>query len=130
MKKLFTGKWSQIYVFFLVASVPLFLIGCGLSNNNPPAYDISGAWYTYYATNGTPGELGPNLYTFSASSNAIAGSTSQNQIITGEITGLDITFSYVQSDGSTNSSMGTVGSDGTTMSGTWTDTKGRSGTWH
>ena len=128
MKKLFTGKWSRIYVFLLVASVPLLLIGCGSSN--PPAYDISGAWYTYYATHGTPGEVGPNLYALSSSNNAISGSTSQNQIITGEIAGLDINFSYVQSDGSTNNSMGTISSDGTTMSGTWTDTKGRSGTWH
>jgi hypothetical protein len=129
MKKLGTGKWLKVCLVFSLVLLPLFLSGCGTSEP-PPVWNITGSWYTFYATSGTPGEQGPNLFTFTSTENNITGITSQNQAITGHISGLDITFSWVGSDGATNNSTGTVGSDGSTMSGTWTSSKGPSGTWH
>lgn len=126
------NKWLMVCTFFIVGVLPLLLGGCGSqSSSNPPTWNISGGWYTFYATKGTAGEQGPNLFTFTVTNNDVTGVTSQAQAITGQISGLDISFSFADSDGVTKSSTGTVAaSDGSTMSGTWTKTNGQSGTWH
>jgi hypothetical protein len=132
MQRLRRRKWLMVCTLFFVGVLPLFLGGCGSnqSSSNPPVWNITGGWYTFYATKDTAGEQGPNLFTLTVTNNNIAGFTSKSQPITGQIAGLDISFSFVDSDGSTNSSTGTVAAaDGSTMSGTWT--KGtQSGTWH
>jgi hypothetical protein len=129
MQKLATSKWLKVCLLFFVVTLFLFLGGCG-SSKPLPVWNITGSWYTYYATTGTPGEQGPNLFTFTQTEDSLSGTTSQNQQITGTVSGLDITFSWVGSDGATNTSTGKVSADGATMSGTWTSSKGQSGTWH
>jgi hypothetical protein len=130
MQRLGRRKWLMFCTLFIAGALPLFLGGCG-SKQNSPTFNITGGWYMFYATKGTAGEVGPSLFTFTTTENNITGITAQGQAITGTITGLDISFSFVDSDGATNTSTGTVsGDDGSTMSGTWTKTNGQSGTWH
>jgi hypothetical protein len=87
-----------------------------------PSVNITGNWQITYATNETNIE-------FSQSGNIISSTTSQEQLFTGIVSGLTITFSWVGSDGATYIFTGAVNVDGTTMSGTWINTNGQSGTW-
>jgi hypothetical protein len=129
MQRLGRRKWLAVCTLLMVGIIPLFLGGCG-SKQSSPTFNITGGWYTFYSTKGTAGAQGPNLFTFTVTTNNITGVTSQGQVITGQITGLDISFSFVDSDGATNTSTGTVSADdGSTMSGTWTKSNGQSGTW-
>ncbi len=129
MQRLAERKCFKVrYLLFLLA-ISVFIGGCG-SSESSPEWNITGTWSTFYATNGTPGEQGPNPFTFQTNGNTVGGSTSQGQAITGKIEGVDITFSFVGSDGFVNDSKGTVGADGSTMSGTWTSANQKSGTWH
>jgi hypothetical protein len=118
MQKLTINKWLEVCLFFSVVTLIIFLSGCGGSSQSSPVWNITGSWYTYYATTGTPGEQGPNVFTFTTTENTLSGTTS-----------LDINFSWVGNDGYTYTSIGTVGANGTTMSGTWTNTNGQSGIW-
>ena len=129
MQKLDRSKCLKVYLLFFMVTLPLFFSGCGESKPLP-VWNITGSWFTYYATTGTPGEQGPNLFTFTQTENSLSGTTSLNQQITGNVSGLSITFSWVGSDGATNTSGGTLSADGYTMSGTWTSSNGKSGTWH
>jgi hypothetical protein len=130
MKILEARKFSRVCCLFLVIVLAMFLGGCG-SSQSSPEWNISGVWSTFYATAGTPGQQGPNPFTFSTSENTVTGTTSQGQPIAGSITGLDLSFSFVDSDGATSTSNGTVSAaDGSTMSGTWTKSNGQSGTWY
>ena len=129
MQKLATNKLLKVYLLLLVVSLHLILGGCGKSEP-PPTWNITGSWYIYNTTTGTTGEQGPNLFTFTASTNTISGTTAQSQPITGDISGLNITFSWTGSDGATYTYTGAVSADGATMSGTWTSSNGLSGTWH
>jgi hypothetical protein len=130
MQRLGRHKWLMVCTLFIVGVLPLFIGGCG-SKQNSPVYNITGNWFMFYATKGTAGEVGPSQFTFTTTDNNITGLTDKGQVITGEVAGLDITFSFVDSDGALNTSTGTVAaSDGSTMSGTWTKSNGQSGTWH
>ncbi len=125
------GNWVKVYLLSFAAVLVMFLGGCGGSGENTPNWNISSGWNMFYATKGTPGEQGPSLFTFSTSGNTISGSTSLGRSISGTINGLNVQFQFVDSDGATNTSTGTVAeADGSTMSGTWTKTNGQSGTWH
>jgi len=128
MQKLDRSKCLKVYLLFFMVTLPLFFSGCGESKSLP-VWNITGSWFTYYATTGAPGEQGPNLFTFTQSGNGISGTTSLNQQITGTISNLSITFSWVESDGDTYIYTGTLSADGTTMSGTWTGSNGQIGTW-
>jgi hypothetical protein len=127
MQKLGSNARLACSLFFGIVFA-LFLGGCG-SSEPSPTWNIAGSWFMYQATNGTSGEQGPNLFTLTQSTNTISGTTSQGQTITGDISGENITFSWVGSDGATNTYTGKIGSDGSTMSGTWKSTNGQSGTW-
>lgn len=129
MQKHATRKWLKTCLIFLLVTGSLYICGCGL-NNNAPTFNIAGNWDVYSATTGNVEESGPNLFTFTTSDSTISGMTMQGQVITGTISGLDILFSWVGSDGATNTYTGTVSSDGMTMSGIWSDTKTESGTWN
>ncbi len=131
MQRLSRSKWLKVHMLFLVAVSAMFLWGCG-SSQNTPTWNISSGWSMFYATKGTPGELGPSLFTLSTSGNTVSGTTFQGQAISGTIDGLNIQFQFIDSsDGAMNKSTGTVAAaDGATMSGTWTKTNGQSGTWH
>lgn len=130
MQRLSRSKWLKVHMLFLVAVSAMFLWGCG-SSQNTPTWNIASGWSMFYATKGTPGEQGPRLFTFTTSGNTVSGATSQGQAISGTIDGLNIEFKFVDSDGATNTSTGTVAAaDGATMSGTWTKPNGQSGTWH
>ena len=129
MQKFATSKWLKVCLLFFMVTSLLFLIGCGGSSQAPPVWNITGSWYTYYATTGTPGEQGPDIFTFTQSENSLSGTTSQGPQITGTVSGLNINFSWVGSDGVTYTSTGTVSADGATMSGTWASSNGQSGTW-
>jgi hypothetical protein len=133
MQRFGKSKWLKVHMLSFVAVLVMFLGGCGGSGgDNTPTWNIAGGWSMFYATKGTPGEQGPNLFTFTTSGNTIGGATFQGQAVSGTLNGLDIQFHFVDtSDGATNTSTGTVAAaDGSTMTGTWTKTNGQSGTWH
>jgi hypothetical protein len=123
------SSWVMVYTLFIVGVLPLLIGGCG-SKQSSPTFNITGGWNMFYATKGTQGEAGPSLFTFSVTNGNLNGGTAQGQGITGTVDGLNISFTFVDSDGATNTSTGTISADdGSTMSGTWT--KGNlSGTWH
>ncbi len=130
MQRFGKSKWLKVYLVSFVAVLAMFLGGCG-SSQNTPTWNISSGWSMFYATTGTPGEQGPSSFTFTTSGNTVSGAASSGQPITGTIDGLNIEFKFVESDGATNTSTGTVAAaDGATMSGTWTKSNGQSGTWH
>ena len=132
MNRFGSSKWSKIYMLSFVAVLTMFLGACGSGSNNNVTWNIASGWSMFYATKGTPGEQGPNLFTFTTSGNTVGGITYQNQGIAGTINGLDVTFHFDDTtDNSLNTSTGTVAAaDGATMSGTWTKSNGQSGTWH
>jgi hypothetical protein len=129
MQKLTISKWSEFCLLFSAVTLIMFLSGCGGKSQTEPAWNIAGSWYTYYVTTGTPGEQGPNVFTFTTNENTLSGTTYLNQWITGTVSGSNVNFSWTESDGATNTSTGTIGANGTTMSGTWTDTNNQSGIW-
>jgi hypothetical protein len=115
-----------------LTGLALFLGSCGGSTSESP-FNTTGSWFFYNTTAGTVGEQGPNLFTFTqtdASSNNLSGTTSQSQALTGNVSDLNISFSWIGSDAATYNYTGVISSDGFTMSGTWTNTSGHSGTWH
>jgi hypothetical protein len=132
MQRQATKYWLKLYSLLCVITLPLFLGGCGGGTNEPP-YNITGSWFIYDTTVGTAGEQGPNLFTFTqtdSKNNNLAGTTSQSQSVMGNVSGLNISFSWVGSDSATYNYTGIISGDGFTMSGTWTNTIGHSGTWH
>jgi hypothetical protein len=129
MQKLTTNKWLEVCLFFSAVTLIIFLSGCGGKSQTEPVWNIAGSWYTYYVTTGTPGEQGPNVFTLITNENTLSGTTDLNQGITGTVSGSNVNFSWTESNGATNTSIGTVGASGTTISGTWTDTNNQSGIW-
>lgn len=129
MKKLTKAKWLKVCLLLFVVTLPPFISGCG-GNQSEPTFNIAGSWNIFHTTTGTAGEEGPDLFTFTTSNNDVSGTTPLNQLITGNVSGLNVSFSWVGSDGATNTYTGVVSADGATMSGTWTSTNGHSGTWH
>lgn len=129
MQKLTTSKWLTACLLFLILTLPLFLSGCGTSSSSLPAYNIAGQWFVYDATKGIPGEQGASLYTLTTSDTTIGGTTPQGQVLSGSISDVNVSFSWVGSDGATYIYAGTVGTGGGTMQGTWSNTSGQTGTW-
>lgn len=129
MQKLVASKWLTVCLLFLILTLPLFLSGCGTSSSSLPAYNIAGQWFFYDATNGIPGEQGASLYTLTTSDTTIGGTTPQGQALSGSISDVNVSFSWVGSDGATYIYTGTVGTGGGTMQGTWSNTSGQTGTW-
>jgi len=126
------NDWLKVCLLLCVITLPLFLGSCGGSTSEAP-FKITGSWFIYNTTAGTAGEQGPNTFSFTqsdASSNNLTGTTSQSQAITGNVSDLNISFSWVGSDSATYTYTGVISGDGFTMSGTWTNTSGLSGTWH
>jgi hypothetical protein len=132
MQKQATSDWLKVCLLLCVITLPLFLGGCGGSTSEAP-YNTSGSWFIYHTTASTAGEQGPDLFTWSqtdSNSNNLSGTTSQSQALTGNVSGLNISFSWIGSDAATYNYTGVISADGFTISGTWTDTSGHSGTWH
>jgi hypothetical protein len=109
--------------------LPLFLSGCGTSSSSLPAYNIAGQWFVYDATKGISGEQGASLYTLTTSDTTIGGTTPQGLPLSGSISDVNVSFSWVGSDGATYTYAGTVGNGGGTMQGAWSNTSGQTGTW-
>jgi len=133
MQKQATKTWLKVCLLLCVVTLSLCLGGCGGGSTSENPFNTSGSWFFYNTTAGTAGESGPNLFTLAqsdASSNNLTGTTSQGQGITGNVSGLSISFSWVGSDSATYNYTGTISSDGFTMAGTWTNTINQSGTWH
>jgi hypothetical protein len=136
MKKRATSKWLKVSLLFLVATLPLFLGGCGGSKSEP-TFNISGNWVIYHTTSGTPGQQGPDLFSFSQSQNNLTGTTSSGTtslsltLSSGDVSGQNVSFGWTGSDGTTTYAYsGSVSSNGTTMSGTWHSSDGQQGTWN
>jgi hypothetical protein len=132
MKKYAARNWLKVCLLLFVIPLPLFLASCGGGISSAP-FNTSGSWFIYHTTAGTAGDQGPDLFTFTqtdASSNNLTGTTSQSQLLSGNVSGLNISFSWVGSDGATYNYTGVISADAFTMSGTWTSTNGLSGTWH
>ena len=133
MQKQATSDWFKVCMLFCVIGLAFFLGGCGGSSTSENPFNTTGSWFIYHTTAGTAGEQGPDLFTFvqtDASNNNLTGNTSQSQLITGNVSGLNISFSWIGSDSATYNYTGAISADGFTMSGTWTNTSGHSGTWH
>jgi len=123
--------WLKYLLLGIITS-SLFLGGCGGSSQSSPPFNTSGNWFIYNTTVGAAGAAGPNVFTFTqtdASNNNLTGITSQSQPITGNVSGLNISFSWVGSNSATYSYSGTISSNGFTMSGTWTNTVNQQGLW-
>ncbi len=129
MERLGGTKWLKVCMFIFVATLPLYIGGCGQSSSEP-VFNVSGNWNIFSETNGVVGEQGPDLFVLTTSTNTLTGTTPQGQAITGNVSNLDISFSWVGSDGATNNYTGVISSDGTTMAGSWTNTKGQAGKWN
>lgn len=132
MQKQATSDWLKVCLVLFVITLPLFLGSCGGSATDA-IFNTSGSWFIYHTTAGAVGEQGPDLFTFTQSnsnSNNLSGTTSQSQALTGNVSGLDISFSWMGSDAATYNYTGVISANGSTMSGTWTNTGGHSGTWH
>jgi hypothetical protein len=131
MQKLAASKWLTVCLPFLILILPLFLSGCGTSSSSLPAYNIAGQWFFYDATNGISGEqrATTNLV-LTTSDTTIGGTSPQSTTVSGSISDVNISFSWVGSDGvTTYTYAGTVGTGGGTMQGTWSNTIGQTGTW-
>lgn len=129
MQKLATNQCRRIGLLLSLLTLPLFLISCGGSQADP-VFNITGTWYIFHTTTGTPGQLGPDLFTFSQSDNNLSGTTSQSRPLSGTVSALNLNFSWLGSDGTGFTYTGTISADGNTMSGTWSSSNGQSGTWH
>jgi hypothetical protein len=112
MKKFTTTQLINISLILFAMTLPLFLGGC-LGAGTPTALvNISGSWNLSTLT---------GTWTFNQIGTTISGQTpSGTEQITGTIVGLNINFSFTDTNGNTDSYTGTVSSDGTTMSGTYT----------
>ena len=128
MEKLGGRKWLKVCMLISMVALLLINVGCG-SGTSEPAFNITGSWNIFTTTSGTKGEQGPNLFNLTTSASTLSGTTPQGNVISGEVKDLNIAFSWVGNDGAINHYIGVVSNNGTTMAGTWTSTKGQSGTW-
>ncbi|MCL5022714.1 MAG: hypothetical protein M1497_05005 [Nitrospirae bacterium] len=127
MQKSVSAKWSKVCFFIFAVALPFVLGGCG--GKDLPTFNITGGWLIYHTTAGTPGEVGPDLFTFSQNDNDLTGTTPKGGPLTGNLSDVNVDFSWTESDATSYTYSGTVKGDGT-MSGTWTSSTGQSGTWH
>lgn len=137
MQKLATSKWLKVCLFVFVVTLPLFLGGCGTGSTAP--LNISGTWFVYNATNGTPpsGPQGPDNFVLSQDTNGnLTGTALQGLALTGgSVSGLNISFTFTETINNAPVSYtysGTIGitsTDGTTMHGTWSNSSSESGIW-
>lgn len=134
MQKLVASKWLKVCLLFFVVTLPLFLAGCG-SSKPEPTFNIQGSW-NIVTTGGTVAEQqggsGVFIFTTSTTNNNISGTTPGGQVITGTVSDVNVSFSWIGSDNFTDSYTGTVRTLGGTfiMSGTWTSSNGQSGIWN
>lgn len=128
MGKITNKRRLRVCMLFFVALLPVFLGSCGGGSQSEQTWNITGTTNIYYTISGVPGELGPDLFTFTQSGSTLTGTTPQGQSITGTVNGSDITFTWVGVDSFTYTYSGTIQGGGI-MSGTWTATNGQSGTW-
>ena len=133
MQKQVTSDWFKVCMLLCVIGLAFFLGGCGGSSTSENPFRITGSWFIYHTTAGVAGEQEPDTFTFTqtdSANNNLSGITSQNQALTGNVNGLNVSFSWVGGDSATYTYTGTISGDGFTMSGTWTNTGNQSGTWH
>ncbi len=128
MRKITNKTRLKICTLFFVVLLPVFLGSCGGGSQSEQMWNITGSTNVFHTTSGTPGELGPDVFTFTQSGNTLTGTTPQGQAITGTVNSSDIMFTWVGADSVTYTYNGTI-SGGGIMSGTWTATSGQSGTW-
>ncbi len=129
MERIGGRRWLTGCMLIISAALLFFIGGCS-SGVTEPAFNVSGNWDIYTTTSGTVGEAGPGRFSFSTYSSTLSGYSPETKYITGEVSDLNISFSWVASDGYTYSYTGLVSNNGTTMSGTWTNTNNQSGTWN
>lgn len=137
MKRLVTSKVLKVWLLFFVLTLPLFLSGCGTGSGSLPTFNVTGSWFIYHTTAATAGVQGPDLYAFTTSESSLSGTVTpagqtQAVAVTGNVKGVNISFSWTWIDGTVYAYEGTVGANAT-MSGKWTSLKGQtvqSGTWN
>jgi hypothetical protein len=107
-----SGTWAGIY-------------------NTTPSVNISGTWNIFLSDLSQPGttEQGPFPATFTQTDNAVSGTTTAGQQITGAVSRLSILFFESGSDGVTYTFIGSLNSAGNSMTGSWSATNGQSGAW-
>ncbi len=129
MRECLMRKCLRIGLFCLVLALPLVSSSCGRSNE--PLFNLNGSsFYIYHSVNGTPGVQGPGLFLFNQSSNEITGTTPDGLAFAGTVTGLNISWSWLGSDGFTYTYSGALSSDGNTMSGIWSNTNAQTGSFN
>jgi len=128
MGKITNKRRLKVCTLFFVVLLPVFLGSCGGGSQSEQTWNVTGTTNVYHTTSGTPGEQGPDLFTFTQSGSTLIGKTPQGQSITGTVSDANITFTWVGADSVAYTYTGTIQGGGI-MSGTWTATNGQSGTW-
>ncbi len=88
---------------------------------------ITGTWNMFITPSNTNAEQTLGLFTFTQTGNTISGTTAQGQQLAGTLSGQNVSFSWVDSGGNTNTFTGSVGT--TAMTGTYTVNAVASGSW-
>ena len=101
--------------------------GWRATRNSTPSVTVTGNWNEYHIENGA--EKGPDLCALTQTGNGIVGTVSGFPV-TGTISGINIGMYWKNDSGITTFLTGNVSTDGPTASGTYTDSSGKSGTWH
>ena len=127
MRKSGISEWIKIWLLFFIVTLSPVLTGCGGSNSET-TFGITGIWSLYNTVDGTPGVQAPAPFSFIQSDTYLSGTTAQGQTFSGVINGVHITFSWIGSDRSVTTYVGTINSNAI-MSGTWKNSNGTSGTW-
>lgn len=126
MQKLVIGKRSRVCLLVFAVIISLFLSGCigaGFSPSASSGVNVSGTWNLFLSTSSAVST--PVIFIQVGNSLTVNGTANA-----GTVNGQSITFSLLQSDGSTAAYNGTVNSDATTMSGSFTSTTGAGGSWN
>ncbi|HAM52721.1 MAG TPA: hypothetical protein DCP92_19250 [Nitrospiraceae bacterium] len=127
MQKLTISEWIKNCLLFFVVTFSLVLTGCS-STSSLPTFNVTGSWFIYTTVTGTPGVEGPEIFTFTQAESTVSGSTPLALAVSGNVSGVNIVFSWTGTDGYLNTYAGIVNGEGS-MAGSWASTNGTSGIW-
>ena len=129
MQKLAINGWiKSCFRGFVMFS--LVLTGCGGTGgtNSLPTFNITGSWFIYTTETGTPGVVGPGIFTFTQSESNLSGATPLALSLSGSVNNVNVNFTWAGTDGYVNTYAGVINAKGT-MAGKWLSTSGKSGIW-
>lgn len=103
----------------------------GVITSPASSVNVTGNWDTFTTDLSKAGstEQGPFPVVFTQSGNTLTGTSATTTSIAGAASRFDIVFLEAESDGSFTTFIGVVTSAQNGMSGTWSSTKGSSGSW-